>query len=373
MTDHPTVAIIDLSAFRENLLIIKKKMSASQRILAVVKSNAYGHGALELAQHLQHMGLDMLGVAYPDEGLALREAGVKLPILVMAGALPEQMEVSLRSDLILSISDIGSARELSRIASEINHKAKVHVKVDTGMGRLGIVFEDAKDVISNILRLPNLIVEGVFTHLATSEEEDFSYIRYQIERFRCLVNELSREGIRVPVLHMANSGAVIQHPETYFDMVRVGIMLYGVAPTLELQGILPIRPILSLKTKIIFIKMMPKGSCISYGRTYICLSQKLIAVIPVGYSDGFARRMSGKAYVLIRNIKVPVIGTICMDMSIVDVTGLDEVRVGDEVVLIGSQGGNTITAHDWASWQETIPYEVLCSIGPRVRRVYVAV
>jgi alanine racemase len=288
----------------------------------------------------------------------------------MAGTLPDQIKMALESELILAISDMDTARTLSDLAARIKRTVKIHIKVDTGMGRLGFQFEDAADAIASICSLPNITIEGIFTHLSTSEESDHSYTHYQTDRFRNLINFVSRHCTPLPILHMGNSAAVIQHPETYFDMVRVGIMLYGLAPIPELQKNLPICPILSLKTRIIHIKNVTKGNSLSYGRSYICPSDKVIAIIPIGYSDGLARCMSDRIHVLIQGVKVPVVGTICMDMALVDITGLEGISIGDEVVLIGSQGEESITAHDWAYWQSTIPYEILCAIGPRVPRIY---
>ncbi|MGA1839637.1 MAG: alanine racemase [bacterium] len=370
MTDHPTRAVIDIAALSHNLKVIRDRIGQGRRLLAVVKANAYGHGALKVSNYLQKMGVDMLGVAYTEEGVALRKVGISLPILVMAGTLPEQIEIAIESDLILAISDMDTIRALSDMAFRMKRNVKIHIKIDTGMGRLGFRFENAVEAIVSICSLPNVTIEGIFTHLSTSEESDHSYTHYQTSRFRQLVESVSSHFSPLPILHMGNSAAVIQHPETYFDMVRVGIMLYGLAPVPELQKKLPICPILSLKTRIIHIKNASKGSSLSYGRSYICQSDKTIAVIPIGYSDGLARCMSGRIHVLIRGVKVPVVGTICMDMALIDITGLEGIRVGDEVVLIGSHGEESITAHDWASWQGTIPYEILCAIGPRVPRIY---
>ncbi|MBN2372794.1 alanine racemase [bacterium] len=371
MIDHATRAIINLWALRQNLYIIKQRIGANRRILAVVKANAYGHGLLETADCLQKMGVSMLGVAYIEEGIALRDAGIDIPVLVMTPALPYQIESALKYDLILTLSDIDNARAISLIASRMNISAKVHIKIDTGMGRLGLGFEGSQDAVSTIYSLPNLIVEGIFTHLATADESDPCYTQYQIQRFKGITDSLSISGIHIPTVHMGNSAAVIQHPETYMDMVRVGIMLYGVAPRAELQNIVPIFPVMTIMTKVIHLKMVAKGSSISYGRLYISPSDRLIGVIAAGYSDGFARSMSGKAHVLIHGEKAPVVGAICMDMSIVDLTDIKGVKVGDDVMLLGRQGKEHITAHDWAKWQQTIPYEILCAIGQGVTRVYI--
>ncbi|MGA1796400.1 MAG: alanine racemase [bacterium] len=370
MADHPTRAVIDLSALYHNLQVIRERIGPHRRLLAVVKANAYGHGAGVLCAHLEEFGVDMLGVAYPEEGLNLRDAGITSPILVMSGTLPDQLEGALEAGLTISLSDLDTAQALSRLAVRNRRHAKAHVKVDTGMGRLGFPLDDALDAITAINALPHLSIEGIFTHLATAEDADHSYTRCQIERFTRLVRSLEGLVNPPPLVHMGNSAAVMKHPETYFDMVRVGIMLYGLAPVPGLQKALPIRPIMSLRTKVIHIKRMAKGSSLSYGRTYICPSDKVIAVIPVGYSDGLARCMSTKIHVLVRGVRAPVVGTVCMDMSLVDITGIDGVGIGEEVVLIGNQGSECITAHDWAAWQNTIPYEVLCAVGPRVKRIY---
>ena len=370
MIDHPTRAVIDLKALRHNLDIVRQKIGPNRRVMAVVKANAYGHGAQSVTLHLQRAGIDMFAVAYTQEGVVLRKAGIVAPVLVMTGALPDQMEDALEADLILAISDLNSARMLSQLASKMACPARVHIKVDTGMGRLGFRFEETLDAIQAIQSFPNIAIEGIFTHLSSAEESDPDYTHHQLTRFQKITQSISRSKRFNPIFHMGNSAAVIQHPDTYFDMVRVGIMLYGVSPVPELQHALPICPILSLITRIIHIKRVKKGSCLSYGRTYTCPSDKMIAVIPVGYSDGLARRMSGRIHVLIKGSRVPIVGTICMDMALVDITGLEGVQIGEEVVLIGSQGSENITAHDWAEWQGTIPYEILCAIGPRVPRIY---
>ena len=370
MADHPTRAVIDLAALSHNLKIIRQRIGPHTQLLVVIKANAYGHGARDLALHLQKEGVDMLGVAFIEEGVALRQAGITLPILVMTGSLRDQMEMALEWDLMLSISDLDTVEVLSHLASKSNRSAKIHVKIDTGMGRLGFPFEDAMNAIRSIYSLPHIELKGISTHLSTADDPDPTYTSYQTERFRSLRDSLSGYGIPLPMFHMGNSGAVLQHPETYFDMVRVGIMVYGIAPSLKLQDVLPIRPIMSLKTKIIHIKRVAKGSSLSYGRTYVCPSEKLIAIIPMGYSDGLLRCMAGKIHVLIKGVRIPVVGTVCMDMCLLDVTGIEGVKIADEVVLIGSQGEEMITAHDWAAWQDTIPYEVLCAIGHRVKRIY---
>lgn len=371
MSNHPTSATIDIPSLRHNISLIRNKIGPTCQLLTVVKANAYGHGAIELASYLQKMNIDMLGVAYVDEGCAIRKAGIKLPVLVMGGALSEEIESAIINDLTLSISDVNTARAINTLASRLKRSAKVHIDIDTGMGRLGLKYEEAKKSIIDINKLRYISLEGIFTHLATSEDEDYDYTNYQFDRFMHLREAIVEKGHKGIKFHIANSGAVIQHPLTYLDLVRVGIMIYGVAPTARLQTTLPIKPIMSLKTRIIQIKRMSCGESISYNRSYICKSDKLIGVIPVGYADGLAKSMSNKAHVLVNGIRAHILGTICMDLSIIDLTDVGEADIGHEVILIGNQGKASITVHDWAQWQDTIPYEVLCSIGMRVKRVYI--
>ncbi len=366
---RPTFAEIDIGAIRHNLEIVGHIVKNDTKILGVVKADAYGHGMVEVSRAIVDY-VDYLGVASIDEAASLRRIGIKKPILVIGAILPEETEGVLRFDVIQTVSDLDVPRRLSKLARAKKKTAKVHVKIDTGMGRLGFWHEEAIDFIKKIASLKNIIIDGIFTHFPNAEADKvFTY--NQIRNFKRLVENLWDNDIYIPIKHTANSMGLIDFKDSHMNMVRPGLMMYGIYPKKSLMKNIFLRPALTLRTKITCLKSMPKGRGISYGMTYVTRKATKIATIPVGYGDGYSRHFSNKARVLIKGIRCPIVGRVCMDMSMVDVGHLKNVKIGDDVILIGSQGNEIIRAEELAGLINTIPYEVLCNIGHRVPRVYI--
>jgi alanine racemase len=368
---RPVWATVEEAALRENIRGIKTLVGPQRKVMAVVKAEAYGHGAVRVAKLAVREGLDWLGVATPEEGIALRQAGLKANILVFAPCLPTQAVVYGAHDLVPTVTTLESAVALSREAARRQREIRVHVKVDTGMGRIGFAADQAGAAIEQIRALPYLIIEGLYSHFATADAADLSYARQQLATFTCLVRELTARGIEIPLKHMASSGGILNLPESYFDLVRPGLILYGLYPSPWCdREQLKLKPAFSLKTQVSFVKRVLVGTGISYGQRYHTEKATTIATLPLGYADGWRRMLSGKARVLINGEFYPVVGTICMDQCMVD---LDDapVQVGDEVVLIGEQKGKKITVEEVAALLDTINYEVVCQISGRVPRLYI--
>ncbi len=366
---RPTLAEIDLGAIRHNLEITSHIVKSGTKILGVVKADAYGHGIQEVSRTIVDY-VDYFGVASLDEAAILRSIGIKKPILVMGAILPEEIEGVLKFNVIQTVSGLDIPKRLSKLALSKNKKIKVHVKVDTGMGRLGFWHEEAVEFIKKIAALKNIIIDGIFTHFPNAESDKvFTY--NQIKNFKRLIEKLWDNGIYIPVKHTANSMGLIDFKDSHMNMVRPGLMMYGIYPKQSLMRNIFLRPALTLKTKITNLKLVPKGRSISYGMTYITKKTTKIATIPVGYGDGYSRNFSNKAEVLINSSRCPITGRVCMDMCMIDVGHLKNVKVGDDVILIGSQGKEIIRAEELARLINTIPYEVLCNIGHRVPRVYI--
>jgi alanine racemase len=366
-----TYAEINLSDVGHNLGEIKRLVSSRVKILGVVKANAYGHGDVAVARYLESKGVDMLGVALISEAIKLRENGITAPILVFYGGDPQDAHQYVSYNLQLTINSLSQAEHFHD-ALQGDEKLTCQLKVDTGMGRVGVPFEDAASVAQRILRLGCFELTGIYTHLATSEGSDDEYLDVQIDRFLQVIQKLRNAGIELQEAHCANSGAIIRRPDAYFTMVRPGIILYGSTPSKYLEGIIPLREPLTWKSVVTFCKDVPAGTGISYGRKYITQKPSRIATIPVGYADGYLRSNTGKSNVLINGRRYPVVGTVCMDQIMVD-TGDDRiVSVGDEVTLLGRSGNDAISSWELASCAETIPYEVFCAISARVPRIYKA-
>lgn len=343
--------------------------------MAVVKADAYGHGAVPVARIALKSGADRLGVALLEEAIQLRDQDVHAPIHILSEIPPEDYEASqvVARDLTPTVYQMPVAEKLSRAAVRAEKNVRVHIKVDTGMHRLGISVdpEEVIDFVRRIQKLPNLEVEGIFTHFAMADKPQSDFTDRQFERFQQILKALEKNGIKVPIKHAANSAAIMTKPETHLDMVRAGISIYGLPPSSELKQIVQLEPALSLKTKISYLKRVPAGEGISYGLTYQTEKPTLIATLPVGYADGYSRSLSNRSEVLVRGKRARVAGTICMDQFMVDVNHIPNVKVGDEVTLIGRQGGEEITADEIAELMSTINYEVVCAIGKRVPRIYV--
>lgn len=365
-----TIAQIDLSALAYNVALTRQCLPAHCQILAVVKADAYGHGAVMVSHTLTEVGITRLGVATVEEGVTLREAGIRAPIVVMGALFPGQLPDLIAYGLTPVVYDPATVGELARAARSQPEPYAVHIKVDTGMGRLGLTLENVLTVIQSPPFKGPLRLEGLMTHLADADSDDEAYTTEQLTRFRSVLRQLETAGISIPLVHAANSAAILCYPAAHFSMVRPGIMLYGYH-TARRFGTAPLlKPVLSLHTKLVQIRNVAPGQSVSYNRSYIASRPSRIAVLPIGYADGYSRSLSNKSVVLIRGRRANLVGRVCMDMAMVDVTEIPDARPGDEATLIGQQGAERISATDLAAWSGTIPYEVLCAIGPRVTRVY---
>lgn len=360
-----TYAEINLESVKQNIREIKKLLSPNTKFMAVVKANAYGHGAVAVSQAASEAGADHLAVAHLKEALELREAGVVHPILILTESPTSVMDEIVHYKLTQTIYSYSEAKALSDEAVKRKSTAKVHVKVDTGMGRVGALPSEAAALIQKISSLPNLEIEGLFTHFARAEEQADTYTKDQYEKFKALLPKFPN----IKIKHAANSAGTLFHPETHLDMVRVGIMMYGLLPQGNSHRSIKLLPALSLKTRVVYTKRVPAGTPLSYGGIFTTKKETTIATLPVGYADGYSRRLSNRARILINGKRYPVVGNITMDMILVD-AGDDKVQVGDEAVLIGNQGAESISADEIAGLLDTISYEVVCSIGKRVPRIY---
>ncbi|HUU50065.1 MAG TPA: alanine racemase [Nitrospinota bacterium] len=364
-----TFVEIDLDAFKENLLKVRAKVGSGIKILAVVKADAYGHGAFLLSKKALEVGADMLGVTIVEEGIELREKGIDAPILVMGGALENQVKYIIDYNLSFVLFSRRIADLLSSKAKEKGKVVKVHIKIDTGMRRLGIPCNEAVEFIKRIRDLQGIDIEGILTHLSCADEIKSGFTDTQLSSFNKVLKEIDSIGLKVPLIHAANSAAIINYPESYFSMVRPGIMLYGSCPG-EKKRDIELKPVMAWKTRIIDISKVGKGEGIGYGQRYFTKRKSTIATLPVGYTDGYSRLLSNKGKVIIHGKKVPIVGTICMDMCMVDVSDIPNAKVGDEVVLMGRQENEKITAEEIADLMNTISYEVFCKVSKRVPRVY---
>ena len=365
--ERPTAAEIDLVALSHNYREVVR-LARGRHVLAVVKAQAYGHGAVPVARRLVEDGAHMLGVATVEEGCELRASGIAAPILVMGPLFPEQAGTIVSHGLTPVLYSPALARALSQAAVQGSKTVAVHVKIDTGMGRIGLPPEEAVRFVGGLASFPGIVPEGLMTHFADADLREKAFAKLQMDRFEAVIDSLREKGIDVPLRHAANSAAVLEYDRALLTMVRPGLMLYGYDP-LERRGSADLRPVLSWRTRIAYVKRVAAGTPVSYGRTFVTSRQSLIATIPVGYADGFGRSLSNRGEALVGGRRVPVAGRVCMDMTMLDVTDVPGVEEGDEVVLIGAQGGERITADDLAAQSGTIAYEVLCAIGGRVPRV----
>jgi alanine racemase len=364
---RPTWAEVNLDNLEYNFWQVKRRLNNKTKILVTVKADAYGHGLIPVAKRLQSCGVDFLGVASIDEGIKLREAGIREPILILGMILKKDVDPLFKYNLSTSVCDEELSRAINTRARSLRRKLNVHIKVDTGMGRIGVSHYDAYKLVRKIYAFKNINVEGIFTHFAFADmNREFTH--YQIDIFDKLLNSLSKDGISIPLVHAANSMGVLHYKNSHFSMVRPGLIIYGLYPK-EGLGI-RLKPVLSLKTKIVFIKKVPAGSGISYGHDYITKKSTTIITLPIGYGDGYPRNLSNRAPVLIKGKRFKMCGKICMDQIMVDVGNLS-LRVGDEVVLIGYQGKSKITAEELAKLSGTIPYEIVCGLGSRIPRIQI--
>ena len=366
-------AEINLDNIAQNVREIRRITNKKAEIMGVVKADAYGHGVMEVAKTILNNGVTRLAVSMLDEAIQLRKNGIDVPILILSYTDPRRADEIIENNVTQTVFSHDLANALSESAIKSNKNVKIHIKIDTGMTRVGFMpgYSAIKNVVE-ISKLPGIIVEGLFTHFASADEKDKNYTKMQFERFMSICSELNRIGLYIPVKHVANSAAIIEFPEMHLDMVRPGIILYGLYPSEEVdKNKLELRPAMTLKANVTLVKAVEKDTGISYGRIFTTCRESKIATIPIGYADGYSRLLNQKAKVLINGEKLPVVGKICMDQCMVDVTDLGkDVSVGDEVVLFGKQGDNEITIEDVARDIGSINYEIVCIIGKRIPRFY---
>jgi len=365
-----TWAEIDLDAIASNVSSFKRHVGPKVDLIAVVKANAYGHGAVPVARTALEAGATRLAVHRAGEGVELRQAGIDAPILIMGYTPADGAQAVVRWRLTPSVITREVAQALSREAAALGFTLPVHVKIDTGMGRWGLLPGEVLEMARVIRSLPSLDLEGIFTHFATADWSDPKHVLSQLEVFNRAVDDVSRAGFQVPMIHAANSAATMRLAATHFNAVRIGIAMYGMEPSSEWPSVFPLQPALTLKSTVTRVRILPPGSGISYGRTFVTARSTLAALVPVGYGDGYHRSLSNKGCVLIRGQRAPILGRVCMDQCVVDVTHIPGVMQDDEVVLIGRQGQEVISAEEVAGLAGTINYEVTTSILPRVSRQY---
>lgn len=367
---RPTVCEIDHDSLRWNFRQIRAATGPRVKILAMIKANAYGHGAVPVGKTLAAEGSDAFGVATVEEAVELRRSGITEPILVLAGTYAEQLDLFLEYKLTPVVHDSQTLVDLDLGTSRRSATLDVHLKVDTGMGRIGFLPSETASWLPDVLNLKALRVTGVFSHFSQAENVESRYTRNQLAVFREMAEQLCDRSAARPVVHLANSAATITQPDAHFDMVRPGLILYGVYPGPEMSARIQLKPALSWKTRILQLKKVPRGTSISYGQTFVTRRESLIATLPVGYADGYPRLLSNSGVALVGGKRAPVAGRVCMDLTMIDVTDIRGVRKGDEAVLLGQQGDERITADDIAAWANTISYEILTSIGSRVPRIH---
>jgi alanine racemase len=367
---RPTLVEVSLERLAENFRLIRQHVTPA-RVMPILKANAYGHGLVRTAQLMEELGADYIGVAVLEEGIFLRENGIHIPILVLGGILGNQVPAFLKYDLTLTASSIDKLCQIEEAAVETGMPAKVHLKIDTGMERIGVHYYSAESFLETALRCQHVDVEGIYSHFANADAPDLSDARKQLEHFQEVLAFYEQRGLPPPRLrHMANSPAILRLPEAHFDMVRPGLLLYGIYPVQDLPHSVEVHPALSWKSRVVYFKVIQPGHPVGYGSTWQTDHPVRAVTVPVGYGDGYFRSMSNKAQVLLRGKKYPVVGRISMDQIIVNIEG-DSAYNDDEVILIGEAEGQAITCEDLAEWAGTIPYEILTNINTRVPRVYI--
>ncbi len=378
--DHRVYATVDLDAIRFNVNSIRQHVNQEAKtpvkIMAVVKADGYGHGAIPVSREIEKLNIDYIAVAIYQEGVQLREEGINVPILVLGNTHEDAFDMLIRYDLTQTVYSIQLAEQLNRFAEKCGQPIRIHVKVDTGMGRLGfrLLGQGAEQTVQEIVQLTQwnyLNCEGIFTHFAKADEVDEVYTKEQVKLFATVLDQLKERGIEFPFVHASNSAGLIEHTYARFNMVRAGIAMYGLYPAKFMNKALELKPALAIHSRIIFVKEVEKGESISYGGVFKTQRPSKIATIPIGYADGYSRALSNKGRVLIRGQYAPIVGRICMDQLMVDVTDIVDVTEGDDVVLIGKSGNQHIYVEELAEHMQTVHYEVLCLIGKRVPRIYI--
>jgi len=364
---RPTYVQVNIGHLRQNYEAIKARVKPA-RVMLILKANAYGHGLQNVAANLAPSA-DYIGVAVLEEGVFLREMGIKTPILVMGGVWSNQIPIYIKNDLTLTASSIERLEQIEQAAKSLGIKARVHLKIDTGMERIGVHYYHAEDLQKAALICSgNVEVEGIYSHFANADSSDLTHAYLQLERFNEVLRFYERNSLPMPIRHMANSAAVLQIPESYFDMVRPGILMYGVYPSPECKQTIPVQPALSWRSRVVYFKVVKPGHPVSYGSTWQSDHLVRVVTIPVGYGDGYFRSMSNKASVIIHGKKYPQVGRVCMDQIMVNIEW-DSAYNGDEVILIGESAGERVSVENLADWADTIPYEILTNINTRVPRV----
>lgn len=371
MTYRATRMEINLQNLRSNYRAISRLVGPGSQIMAVIKADGYGHGAIPVARALLDEGCQRFAVAIPDEALELREAGINDPVLVLGPSPYRVAGEYVRLDIAAAFTDVNFARAMSEEAVRQGKEALLHMKIDTGMGRIGFLPGEVPGVMDEIANLPGIKLEGLFTHFATADEKRLDYTSDQFQKYSKVLSLMESRGIKIPLRHVCNSAGTLNSPEKYLDAVRPGVILYGMWPSSECVRPIDLKPTFEVKTEVSTVRELPSRSGIGYGLKYMTRGDERIAVLPVGYADGYTRAMSMKIPVLIHGKKVPIVGNICMDQTMVDITEIKDVKVGDEVVLVGQQGSEKITPEEIASARGTINYEVPISFLKRVPRVYV--
>ena len=387
---RPTWAEIDINSLKSNFLQVKRIVGKDVGVISVVKADAYGHGSVNVSKALIESGTNLLGVATVEEALELRDSGIDAPILLLGGIQPDEVEAMVKNNLIPSLFSLASAHAINTYAEKIGKKVRYHLKVDTGMSRLGVCVGEICDFLENLLNFRNLELEGVFTHFANADLNSSEPTLEQISVFNVMLSLINQAGLNPQYIHSANSAAIQRFPESHMNLVRPGIMLYGAgrmgacgepfdrstastssgltAQDIPCRTNFELKPVMKLKTRITQLKRITAGTPVSYGGTFIASRPSIIATLPIGYADGYMRRLSNRARVSIRGFTAPVVGTVCMDMTMVDSTEVPGVMAGDEVVLFGDE---MVSAEDVARWADTIPYEIFSITGKRVPRVYI--
>jgi alanine racemase len=354
---------VDLGALRHNYLQLRRRLAPGVKFLAVVKADAYGHGLIPAARTLAAAGAEYLGVASLEEGLALREAGLDLPILLLMGIVPRESQPAVAAGLEVVLYRRDVAQALEEAGRSLGQKARVHLKVDTGMGRLGLTPPEVLPFLESVRNSPHLEVQGLISHLAAADEADKTYTGKQLQEFLALLATARGQGWELPLSHIANSAALVGFPEAHFGMVRPGISLYGSPPAPGRSWGVDLKPVMSFTTQVLQVKRLPPGSCISYGCTYTTRDWCVLAVLPVGYCNGYPRLLSNRGEVLAKGHRAPIRGRVCMNLTMAEVSHIPEVAAGDRVTLLGADGGDRLTADDLAAWAETISYDIYCRLG----------
>ena len=367
VSGRPTRIVVDLDQLTFNLRSIRAHVGVP--VMGIVKANAYGHGLVPVALHLQAQGVDQLGVAFVEEGMALRQAGITTPILVLGGILGRQVTQYLAHDLEITVSSIDKLRQVEAAAQAMGRKAVIHLKIDTGMERIGVHSYSARTFIEAAVASRWCELKGIYSHLACADDPASPMTLQQLERFQEACGHIERLGAPMPLRHLANSGGVLHFPQTWLDMVRPGILMYGVLPDPASRGTVDVRPAMSLASQVVYFKVVKAGNTVSYGATWTAARDTRVVTVPIGYGDGYPRSLSSRGEVLIRGQRHPIVGRICMDQFMVDV-GEGSAWNEDEVILIGAQGGERITVETVARQAGTIPYEILVGLNDRIPREY---